>query len=86
MFLGKGKDNLLTDDNGKDLKKGDVVWIKGIIDSEPNEYGDVKVRYFARPGYDEYARPSINAIFLRRSKLNRIRHLLKFLGDVWQSH
>lgn len=64
-------------DNGKDLKKGDVVYIKGVIDTESTEYGDVKVRYFARPGYREYARPSVAAIFLRRSKLNWLRRLFK---------
>ena len=63
-------------DNGSDLKIGDVVWIKGKITAEPSLVGDVKVRFFARPGYDEYARPSVNAIFLRRSKLNWLRRLL----------
>jgi len=64
-------------DNGSDLRIGDIVWIKGQIAEEPSLVGDVKVRFFARPGFDEYARPSINAIFLRRSRLNWIRRLFK---------
>jgi hypothetical protein len=66
-----------VNDDGKDLKVGDIVWIKGRIETDPTPAGDVKVRYFARPGYDEYARPGVNAIFLRRSKLNWFRRLFK---------
>lgn len=68
---------LISEDLGKDLKVGDIVWIKGVIDQTPTVSGDVNVRFFARPHYDEYARPSINAIFLRRSKLNWLRRLFK---------
>jgi hypothetical protein len=72
------------EDFGEDLKIGDVVWIKGVIDQLPNKYGDVKVRYFARPNYEEYARPSVNPIFLRRSKLNWLRRLFKFIKSNLQ--
>lgn len=62
-------------DNGQDLKIGDIVWIKSVVVEKLNEVGDVKVRYFARPKFDEYARVNVNAIFLRRSKFNWIRRL-----------
>lgn len=62
-------------DDGADLRPGDIVWIKGRVTTLAYPEGDVKVRYFARPGYDEFARPRIAAIFLRRSKWNWLRRL-----------
>ena len=69
MKLGKSRDD------GKDLRIGDIVWIRGKICTPAYPEGDIKVRYFARPGYDEFARPRVNAIFLRRSKWNWLRRL-----------
>ena len=56
-------------DDGKDLKPGDIVWVQGEVLTCPSVVGDVKVMFFPRPGFDEFAAPSINAIFLRRSNL-----------------
>jgi hypothetical protein len=67
----------VTEDSGADLHVGDVVWIRGVIDTPPTALGDVKVRFLARPGHDEYARDSIAAIFLRRDKGNPIRRWIR---------
>jgi hypothetical protein len=67
------------EDSGQDLTPGQIVWIRGEVDMNPTNGGDVKVRFFARPGFDEYARPSINAIFLRRERTFWPRRLYRAL-------
>ena len=62
-------------DDGSDLRIGDIVYIKGKVTTKPKLSGDTKVRYYARPGFDEFARPSIAAIFLRRSRWNWLRRI-----------
>lgn len=67
-------------DSGKDLHIGDVVWIKAVVESKSTIYGNVQVKYFVKPGPTGTFAPAskvISAIFLRRSKLNWLRRLLK---------
>lgn len=67
-------------DSGKDLHIGDIVWIKAVVESKSTIYGNTQVKYFVKPGPTGTFAPAlkiINAIFLRRSKLNWLRRLLK---------
>lgn len=70
-----------NEDRGHDLFEGDVVWVKGIITGPPNYCGDVGVRFLPRPGKKEYARPSVNAIFLRRSRFASLRRILRRIRE-----
>jgi len=63
-------------DNGDDLKIGDTVYIKCIVENRINDVGDMTIRLRPRLLHDEYARTKTNAIFLRRSFLNPIYRLI----------
>ena len=61
----------------QDLRKGDIVWVKFVVDEPPTAGGDVLCRYLPRPGVNEHARRSINDVFLRPDMWNwwrRLRH------------
>lgn len=71
-------------DSGEDLHIGDVVWIKGVVETKPSIFGNVQIKYFVRPSSARYTTNTfvpiskvVNAIFLKRSKLNWLRRLLK---------
>jgi hypothetical protein len=73
---------LTTEDNGKDLQKGDIVFIKFEVMENPTACGDVRLRYFARNGFSEYAASSINAIFIKRPQTRFVKNLLnRIFGD-----
>jgi hypothetical protein len=75
--------NLTGSDNGKDLKVGDIVWLKGEVDELPTSPGDVKVRFFARPGFDEYAKQQYsNEMLTEQSHVELLEVLLQHHGQV----
>ncbi len=67
------------EDDGRDLQVGDVVWAKFTVVSV-SAIGDARCTYHPRPGFDEYAASSINAIFLwRQSDMGLLRRLWRWL-------
>jgi hypothetical protein len=64
---------------GKDLQPGDVVFIKFEVLEPATAHGDVKLRYYARDGHNEYAAKSVNSIFIKRSRFKLIRKLVNYL-------
>ena len=70
-----------SEDRGFDLKRGDVVWVKGIVTGDPDAGGDVGIEFLPRPGKEEFACQSINAIFLRRSRFAFIRRVLRRIRE-----
>lgn len=59
----------------QDLRPGDVVWIKFIVEEAPTKSGNVLLRYLGRPGVDEYARSKISDAFIRPDMFNWARRL-----------
>lgn len=60
----------------QDLRPGDVVWIKFVVEESPTNLGDTVLRFLPRPGVNEYARRSINDAFIRPDWFNWLRRLL----------
>lgn len=67
------------EDRGKDLKKGDIVFIKFEVIEEPTAAGDCKLRYYARNGKDEYAARSTNAVFIKRPNSRLLKRIVNWL-------
>jgi hypothetical protein len=68
--------NLTHTDDATDLQKGDIVFIKFEVLEPPTNLGDVRLRYYARRGADEYAAKSVNSIFIKRPKSRLLKRII----------
>lgn len=59
----------------QDMKVGDVVWIKFVVEEPPTVNGDVLLRFLPRPGVNEYARRKVHDSFIRPDLFNWARRL-----------